>query len=1202
MSADEPLPKSGHIRRTKLELGRKLGLSRSHAQVSPSQARAPATAAGGSSSAITAVITPAKTGWSVLKRILETVRDASDLCPPLKASLVGVIELMNLVDRIQDAHSDFEEVARRIQQLQRIFEHYQAIDSSMSSTVTQRMEGISHALDLVKCTIDVKTGRGIGRRILESSDDVGAVVKAFRCVAVLVENFNVDTLMQLEIHALNIRRRVEDMVRDNVLNELRHVRNADYSSQDQEGCMRNTRVFLLGELFTWSVDWSAPAIFWLSGMAGTGKSTIAWSFCEFLASNGLLGGSFFCSRTSSTERSDARRIFPTLARQLARVSADYESALLDFLRSDPDVAQKSIKLQSRSLLRNLLKVLPNRGGLQTVFVIDALDDCLEEDDTEAFLDELIALVTSTTPSIKIFISSRPEPYIRRRFEARDTNVHRVTRLHDVDRESVSADIEAYISHRLSYIRQSQALAVFPPEWPTLSDVWTLARTADKLFIYAVTAVEYIKQDPVQRLQTLLSRSAGRPLTKGIDAIYLSVLSEATNPERYEPHEIDVVKLVLSTIPALEAALALTSLGDLLDMPAHRVRMALNWLHAVVYVPPDDDGEAVSIFHSSFSDFIRDRDRAPASLFVEPERVHEILAQACFRILRCNLLHFNITHCVSSYLPTVDQHLATIRPSVLYACLNWATHLVSASRRAIRTLLPTMEAMLNEKFLFWVEALYGSGNSVKAAEIIWTALSMLEVREALTPTAAATLREAFYFLQSEDETIEYSLPHLYISALPSADPTSFIAKRIWPLFPSLPCVRPKGMLAWRRDDQSLPATLSLDVLYQAGHASAVQAVLFTPDGSHIVSGSFDKTLRVWNARNGAQTMRMPLNIKLTLGDRVSSVALSPDGRLIYSGSWDRTIHVWDTHAGEPAMQPFQGHRGPVLSIVTSADGSRIVSGSQDKTLRVWDAKRGTDLLGPLIGHTNAVCSVSVSSDGKMIASGSLDASIRIWNMQTGGLKRVITTPDMGQVYSVAFSPDSMRIACASFDDFDSVRLWDVHTGAQGMLPLSEDAGPSYCVAFSPDGKYIAAGFQDQSIRIWNSDDGDDLCPPLEGHRGPICALAFSPCGKRIVSGSFDEAVRVWEVEPLDEFQGEHSPIPQPVLAPNEDGWIEGPNGELLFHIRDEFAAQNLHLSLPISRCSLLISLQGLQIDFTGCIIDRTAWTGCYAATKTLDLVS
>ena len=95
-------------------------------------------------------------------------------------------------------------------------------------------------------------------------------------------------------------------------------------------CTLHTREQILSDLMQWALDDSQPRVYWLTGMAGTGKTTIAYSFCETLAKRDMLGASFFCSRTGSAERSDARRIIPTIARQLARVNADYEMALLNF--------------------------------------------------------------------------------------------------------------------------------------------------------------------------------------------------------------------------------------------------------------------------------------------------------------------------------------------------------------------------------------------------------------------------------------------------------------------------------------------------------------------------------------------------------------------------------------------------------------------------------------------------------------------------------------------------------------------------------------------------------------------------------------------------------------------------------------------------------------------------------------------------------
>jgi WD40 repeat protein len=103
-------------------------------------------------------------------------------------------------------------------------------------------------------------------------------------------------------------------------------------------------------------------------------------------------------------------------------------------------------------------------------------------------------------------------------------------------------------------------------------------------------------------------------------------------------------------------------------------------------------------------------------------------------------------------------------------------------------------------------------------------------------------------------------------------------------------------------------------------SSVVSVAFSPDGSKIVSGSADKTIRLWHASTG-QTIRTFTGHTST----VSSVAFSPDGSKIVSGSWDDTIRLWDASTGQ-TTHTFTGHEYNVSSIAFSSDGRKIVSGS------------------------------------------------------------------------------------------------------------------------------------------------------------------------------------------------------------------------------------------------------------------------------------
>ncbi len=152
---------------------------------------------------------------------------------------------------------------------------------------------------------------------------------------------------------------------------------------------------------------------------------------------------------------------------------------------------------------------------------------------------------------------------------------------------------------------------------------------------------------------------------------------------------------------------------------------------------------------------------------------------------------------------------------------------------------------------------------------------------------------------------------------------------------------------------------------------VLSVAFSPDGTRIVSGSYDHTIRVWDARSG-DVVTGPFEGHT---DAVTSVAFSPDGTRIVSGSDDHTIRVWDARSGDVVAGPFEGHTSYVTSVAFSPDGTRIVSGSGDRTIRVWDARSGDVVAGPFEGHTDYITSVAFSPDGTCIVSGSDDRTIR-----------------------------------------------------------------------------------------------------------------------------------------------------------------------------------------------------------------------------------
>ncbi|MBI1914769.1 MAG: protein kinase [Planctomycetes bacterium] len=315
--------------------------------------------------------------------------------------------------------------------------------------------------------------------------------------------------------------------------------------------------------------------------------------------------------------------------------------------------------------------------------------------------------------------------------------------------------------------------------------------------------------------------------------------------------------------------------------------------------------------------------------------------------------------------------------------------------------------------------------------------------------------------------------------------------------------------WARQFQRGHVTLK-------GHTGPVSSVGFSADGQRIVSGSYDDTLKVWDAQTGQQV----LTLKGHTGP-VSSVAFSADGKRIVSGSGDQTVKVWDAHTGQEALT-LKGHTGPVSSVAFAADGKRIASGSVDQTVKVWDAQTGQETL-TLKGHTSPVYSVSFSPDGKRIASGSFDGMVKVWEAQTGQ-EALTLKGHTNWVASVAFSADGKRIVSGSYDQ--TVRVWDAHTGQETLI-LKGHTFWVTSVAFSADGKRIVSGSADSTVKVWEAHSGQEHLT-LKGHTFPVMSVAlghtlevtsvaFSADGKRIASASHDQTVKVWDAQTGQELR-------------------------------------------------------------------------------------
>jgi WD40 repeat protein/sterol desaturase/sphingolipid hydroxylase (fatty acid hydroxylase superfamily) len=290
---------------------------------------------------------------------------------------------------------------------------------------------------------------------------------------------------------------------------------------------------------------------------------------------------------------------------------------------------------------------------------------------------------------------------------------------------------------------------------------------------------------------------------------------------------------------------------------------------------------------------------------------------------------------------------------------------------------------------------------------------------------------------------------------------------------------------------------LQELTLQGHTAGVLGVAISADGRRIVSGSEDKTAKVWDAATGEELRT------LTGHQRpVRCVAISADGQRLASGSYDKTVKVWDTATGAEQFT-FNGHAGGVLSVAISADGREIVSGGGDFVAKVWNATTGTERL-TLKGPPGAVLSVAVSGDGGRLASAHWE-SAKVWDGRTG--QELLTLKGhTGLVYSIAISADGQRLVSGSMDG--TVKLWNTATG-QDLQTLTGHSGAVYGVAISADGRRIISGGEDRMVKVWEAAGGREL-RTYTAHTDPVTSVAVSADGHRIVSGSRDGTIKVWNV--------------------------------------------------------------------------------------------
>ncbi|KIM33655.1 hypothetical protein M408DRAFT_61483 [Serendipita vermifera MAFF 305830] len=875
-------------------------------------------------------------------------------------------------------------------------------------------------------------------------------------------------------------------------------------------CMEGTRENILNEIYSWMENVDAPNILWLKGYPGVGKSAIASSVVEHLRSLKRLGSSFFFRREMANDMTP-NALWRVVAHDLARRFRPIKEEMIARLKAE-EIIPTTVNVDKlfRQLIRDPLTAIEETlTGALPVIVIDALDECggLDAQHSEQRRNLLQTLKGwSRLPTkFKLFVTSRNESDIDQLFSTTNHHLIEVFAGKSVEAKS-SQDITTFLKDRFQKIAMKYPRSL-PLDWPGHQVVLELTTMAQGLFIWVKVITNFAgRGDPKEQLSLILRGNSASDMTK----LY-SLILDTSFPEQTE-NFIKCFRSILGAVILGKASLPTSSLLHLLSLTDTTMEHICNGLQAVM-----DSRDTLRIHHQSFVDFLMDQSRCPTSFLIDRKRESQTLTVACLRTMEDHL-RFNICNFETSYLRNAGiQNLAArveecIPHHLSYSSCFWASHLAEIPFE--REVMGYLEIFMAKQFLYWLEVLSGMKRVNIASGMLWILINYLQDGG----QSDAMAKDMQKFVSTFGSVISRSLPHIYLSALTFAPKNSAVSQKYIKDYPRMLAIQSGGQSEW-------PAIQNILV----DHDDQVRSVSFSPDSRRIVSGSDDRTIRVWDAETG-DIVAGPFEGHV---EAVNSVAFSPNGSRIVSGSEDGTIRLWDAETGELVTGSFEGHNKAINSVAFSPDGTWVVSGSSDTTIRVWEAKTGQAVTGPLKGHSKIVKSVAFSPNSRRIVSGSYDRTIRVWDAETG---QVVTGPLKGHrktVNSVAFSLDGRRIVSGSLDR--TIRVWDAETGKLVVGPFKAHRSAVKSVAFSPDGRRIVSGSYDQSVRLWDAETGRMITQPLKGHDEAVLSVAFSPDGRRIVSGSEDSTIRLWDAETSNvdmvPLKGHHKTVNSVAFSPD-----------------------------------------------------------------------
>ncbi|KAE9392793.1 hypothetical protein BT96DRAFT_1023345 [Gymnopus androsaceus JB14] len=906
----------------------------------------------------------------------------------IEPALNGVLAVCEMVQNMKSNKKDLPKLKEKINNFITAL-LLNNNNNNVPAELYKRLQNLSDALQKIAKDCTPLASKGRIRQFLQANDTKVKIEDIRQSVRDALQEFSFHGGISIQIVINDIQKRTRDTQKTgmyclfNITNTSFHANKKDYSVKlhfliDQlsvaparfdaadtpSACLEGTREQLLKDLHNCALGGlgSGKQIIWIHGTPGRGKSTIAKSLAIRLHEENALAASFFFSR-SHESRSNFNNVFCTIACQIAIFNQQFRNILVDILEQDDQLGHATPGIQLKKLIIDPLSKLPKIQD-PWVLVFDALDECAAG--TE-LLELLCEEIGNLPINLHIIFTSRPEHPICMWFHKDPLKSSTyVIILDDVDEGVVSKDILQYLEYNLAGDgKKAHKEPLANPEQLNL-----LADRAQGLFIYASTTIKHIRDQlgypPAESIGQILKLDSGL-----IDDLYDHIL-HGLIPEG-NVNLIKKYQKIMGALLHLQEPLSIPLLSKLLGYDEDVAVEAMLQRMSAVLIMPENKDDVVRIAHLSFWEYATSRGirrvehpkfKYRPELDLDASKHHESLLHATLSVMRAEL-KFNICNLESSFLANHQvenlQVLSNryIEGHLSYSCRFWSAHLNELRTVNSISLGHDLKDFLEKRFLWWLE--------------------VISILKQVDTAALAILSIADWSKDRNDELASTALDALY----PSCPMTLLESGGTLQAYIS------KEVISRHRPNKVVGLLFSLVL---AGHAESVESVAISPDGKRVVSGSMDKTIRIWNAETGEQVVEPILGhtIGLHLLDShqmeredwrtssgtnigtyrwVTSVGFSSDGKRVVSGSMDKTIRIWNAETGEQVVEPILGHTDDVTSVGFSSDGKRVVSGSRDEDYpnlecRDWRTSSGTN-----IGTYRLVTSVGFSSDGKRVVSGS-----------------------------------------------------------------------------------------------------------------------------------------------------------------------------------------------------------------------------------------